>query len=224
LAKYQRLIEEAGSVVFKGKFLYQGARAVLDGTRYLRRMTSPRQTVDDPEASYWEAVRAWVVATKNRYSGQARGELTQCFMNGPFAGWSERQVAELADQLASNAVRFPLRNLEELEWEREREVLNKVESAEGISEGDAFYCPICHSCGEDGCCPTEKSITSHGCKYAQYYAQQVCYDKMVIDEFHKLVEGMGLGRDETGDEVRDPIGDLYDRAWKRVDEKYKVAS
>jgi hypothetical protein len=44
---------------------------------------------------------------------------------------------------------------------------------------------------------------------------------MIIDEFHKFVESLGICRDETGSEVKDPIGDLYDRAWKRVEEKYK---
>jgi hypothetical protein len=88
------------------------------------------------------------------------------------------------------------------------------------TEEDNFYCPVCQSCGEEGCCSAEKSIMAHGCKYAEYYAQQAYYDKMVIDEFHKLVEEMGLIRDETSNEVKDPIGDLYDRAWKRVEKKY----
>jgi hypothetical protein len=83
------------------------------------------------------------------------------------------------------------------------------------------YCPVCQSCGEEGCCSIENSIMQHGCEYADYYAQQVYYDKMVIDEFHKLAEQLGLCRDETGNEVIDPIGDLYDRAWKRTEEKYK---
>ena len=88
-------------------------------------------------------------------------------------------------------------------------------------ETDDSYCMVCESCGEDGCCSIEKSILGHGCKYAEYYAQQVYYDKMIIDEFHKFVESLGICRDETGSKVIDPIGDLYDRAWKRVEEKYK---
>jgi hypothetical protein len=47
---------------------------------------------------------------------------------------------------------------------------------------------------------------------------------MIIDEFHQLAEKLGLIRDETGGEVKDPIGDLYDRAWRRVEEKYGRAA
>lgn len=83
------------------------------------------------------------------------------------------------------------------------------------------YCPVCGSCGEDGCCNAEKSLLNHGCKYGRAYANDVYYDKMIIDEFHKFFESLDFGRDETSDKVFDPIGDIYDRAWKRVEEKYK---
>lgn len=63
----------------------------------------------------------------------------------------------------------------------------------------------------------------HGCKYAEHYAQQAFYDKMVIDEFHKLAEGLGLVRDETCVTPKDPVGDLYARAWARCEEKYGKA-
>lgn len=185
-------------------------------------MSAGVQPYDNSEESYWKAVEDWIAATKKRYGGFSRAELTQCFMRGPFAGWSERQVAELADLLADNATRFPL---------SKREVAEAGEKSDPKADGDAAsgngpddeggdYCPVCRSCGEDGCCSTENSILSHGCRYAQYYARQVCYDQMVIDEFHKLAKEIGLERDETGSEIKDPIGDLYDRAWKRVEEKY----
>lgn len=175
-------------------------------------MSGIDKTVEDEEKDYWRAVSDWVRATRKRYKGFSRGELTQCFMRGPFAGWSEREVAELADKLAEKAKRFPLRGHDELVWE----------DADGGDEDgkEGAYCPVCQSCGEDGCCDVEKSLLHHGCKYAQYYARQAYYDTMIIDEFHQLVGGLGLGRDETGKEVSDPIGDLYDRAWKRVEEKY----
>lgn len=86
------------------------------------------------------------------------------------------------------------------------------------------YCDKCQSCGEEGCCPIEQCLLNHGCKYGEYYAKEVYYNKMVIDEFHKLLESMGVGRDETGDKVIDPIGDVYDRAYKRVEEKYDTRS
>ena len=83
-----------------------------------------------------------------------------------------------------------------------------------------FYCDKCQSCGEEGCCPIEQCLLNHGCKYGEYYAREVYYNKMVIDEFHKLLKELGYERDETGDVVIDPIGDVYDRAYKRVKEKY----
>lgn len=91
-----------------------------------------------------------------------------------------------------------------------------------MSTNEEDYCPVCQSCGEDERCSIETSIIQHGCKYADYYARQAYYDKMIIDEFHNLAEQLGLCRDETGNEVIDPIGDLYDRACKRVESKYEM--
>ena len=85
---------------------------------------------------------------------------------------------------------------------------------------DSPYCKKCKSCGEEGCCPIEQCLLNHGCKYGEYYAREVYYNKMVIEEFHNLLEELGHGRDETGDVVKDPIGDVYDRAYKKVEEKY----
>ena len=82
------------------------------------------------------------------------------------------------------------------------------------------YCEVCESCGEEGCCSVEKSLLGHNCKYGEYYAKEVYYNEMLIDELLKLLESNGVGRDETGDVVIDPIGDAYDRAYKRVKEKY----
>ena len=82
------------------------------------------------------------------------------------------------------------------------------------------YCGVCESCGEEGCCSVEKSILGHGCKYAQWYAKDVYFNEVLINELLKLLKSMGVCRDETGDVVKDPIGDVYDRAFKRVKEKY----
>ncbi len=194
-----------------------GVKSSADEDGYLSQMNTLGQAQVCPEKSYWKAVSAWVRATKSRYRGFQKGDLTQCFMKGPFAGWSERQVSELADQMSESAVKFPIRGQEELRWDAYEA------GGEGcdLSQAEEFdYCPRCHSCGEGGCCGAEQAITNHGCRYAQSYARDIYYDKMIIDEFHKLAEGMGLVRDETGGEVEDPIGDLYDRAWKRVEEKY----
>ena len=83
-----------------------------------------------------------------------------------------------------------------------------------------FYCEVCESCGEEGCCSVEKSLLGHNCKYGEYYAKEVYYNEMLIDELLKLLESKGVCRDETGDVVIDPIGDAYDRAYYRALEKY----
>lgn len=90
-----------------------------------------------------------------------------------------------------------------------------------LQDKENLYCPVCDSCGEDGCCNAEKSLLNHGCKYGRAYANNVYYDKMIINEFHKFFESLDFGRDETGEEVVDHIGGIYDRAWKKVEEKYK---
>jgi hypothetical protein len=206
------------------------AEAVCGGA-VSSRVSEVSQSEPCPEESYWRAVSEWVIATQKRYSGFSRGELTQCFMRGPFAGWSERQVAELAESMAASAERFPLGGHGDLKWRVDggTEGASVPDAKEGgrgdkshgeTGEAGEDYCPVCQSCGEEGCCSVEKSILNHGCAYASYYARQARYDKMVIDEFHKLAEEAGIIRDETGDEVKDPIGDLYDRAWKRVEDKY----
>ena len=54
------------------------------------------------------ATEAWVMAVHKYYEREPnRSELTQVFMRGYFAGWSEREVAQLADKLADNAKRIP---------------------------------------------------------------------------------------------------------------------
>lgn len=54
------------------------------------------------------ATQAWVEAVQKYYEREPnRNELTQVFMRGYFAGWSEREVAQLADTLADNVKRLP---------------------------------------------------------------------------------------------------------------------
>jgi len=55
------------------------------------------------------ATKTWIEAVQKYYEReQDRNELTQVFMRGYFSGWSERQVAQLADELAKNAKDYPL--------------------------------------------------------------------------------------------------------------------
>jgi len=55
------------------------------------------------------ATKNWIEAVQKYYEREKdRNELTQVFMRGYFAGWSERQVAELADELDKNEKDYPL--------------------------------------------------------------------------------------------------------------------
>ena len=51
--------------------------------------------IEDQEE--WEITTDhWIQLTLNKYKGYDINDLTQVFMRGPFAGWSERMLLELA--------------------------------------------------------------------------------------------------------------------------------
>ena len=55
------------------------------------------------------ATKLWVESVQKYYEREKdRNELTQIFMRGYFSGWSEREVAQLADELAKNNQDYPL--------------------------------------------------------------------------------------------------------------------
>ena len=56
------------------------------------------------------ATKTWIETIRKYYENeQDRNQLTQIFMRGYFAGWSEREVAMLADKLYNNQKDYPLR-------------------------------------------------------------------------------------------------------------------
>jgi hypothetical protein len=85
-----------------------------------------------------------------------------------------------------------------------------------IDIGESPYCPVCESCGEEGCCSVENSLWKHDCKYGKVYARDVYLNEMIIDEFHKLFDENGnyLGCDGN------PIEVVYNNAFDRTQEKY----
>lgn len=54
------------------------------------------------------ATKTWIEAVQKYYENTPHNELTQIYMRGYFSGWSEREVAQLADQLAKNERDYPL--------------------------------------------------------------------------------------------------------------------
>ena len=56
------------------------------------------------------ATKTWIEAVRKYYENEPdRNKLTQIFMRGYFAGYSEREVAMLADKLYKNQEDYPLR-------------------------------------------------------------------------------------------------------------------
>ena len=68
-----------------------------------------RQIEDQEE---WEITTDyWIELTLNKYKGFERDDLTQVFMRGPFAGWSERMVYELAENMDKSNKKVPRHKL-----------------------------------------------------------------------------------------------------------------
>ena len=55
-----------------------------------------------------QATKTWIEAVQKYYENSRSNELTQVYMRGPFAGWSEREVLEFANKLAKNDKDYPL--------------------------------------------------------------------------------------------------------------------
>jgi hypothetical protein len=58
--------------------------------------------------NFWEATERWVRAVEGRFARRDPHDLTQVFMRGPFAGWSEHDVYRLAAGLRESMDKYPL--------------------------------------------------------------------------------------------------------------------
>jgi hypothetical protein len=75
----------------------------------LKRFTENMETKLMTENPLQLATKTWIEAVQKYYENEPdRNELTQVHMRGHFSGWSERQIAQLADQLAKNETDYPL--------------------------------------------------------------------------------------------------------------------
>ena len=54
------------------------------------------------------ATKTWIEAVQKYYENTPRHELTQIYARGFFAGWSEREILELAERLLKNNQDYPL--------------------------------------------------------------------------------------------------------------------
>ena len=76
-----------------------------------------------------------------------------------------------------------------------------------------FYCPVCESCGEEGCCSVEKSLLGHNCKYGEWYARDVYFNNVLIDELLTYIKENVEGADKVVDAA-------YNKAFEKAKEKY----
>lgn len=61
------------------------------------------------KTGYWESLIHWLEQVQKAFEGQDRDDLTQLYMRGPFAGWSQERMVRLADELWQNEQKYPLR-------------------------------------------------------------------------------------------------------------------
>ena len=55
-----------------------------------------------------QATKTWIESVQKYYENTPRNELTQIYMRGYFAGWSEREILRLAERLLKNEQDYPL--------------------------------------------------------------------------------------------------------------------
>ena len=55
-----------------------------------------------------QATKTWIESVVKFYENTPKNELTQIYMRGYWAGWSERQILELAENLLKNEKDYPL--------------------------------------------------------------------------------------------------------------------
>lgn len=68
-----------------------------------------------------KATKAYINEVMEYYKDCDRDDLTQVFMRGYYAGWSERNVYELAEQLQQNMEDYPIKMDAELKKDPEPE-------------------------------------------------------------------------------------------------------
>ena len=84
-------------------------RDCLEQARLLA-LSADREEELRTQTGYWESLIRWLEQTQEAHKGQDRDwDLTQVYMRGPFAGWSQSDMVKLADKLWENEQKHPLR-------------------------------------------------------------------------------------------------------------------
>ena len=68
---------------------------------FARRLERERDEAREP-LGFFDATNSFIDSGLLHYANHSAKDLTQVFMHGPFAGWSERQVIELIRRMDEN--------------------------------------------------------------------------------------------------------------------------
>lgn len=70
---------------------------------------------------------------------------------------------------------------------------------------DSPYCPICESCGEDGCCPATVCKQHLNGKYCETNLKELKFAYLCFHDILKLLDG--------DDKYENRVDELYDKNW-----------
>jgi hypothetical protein len=70
------------------------------------------------------------------------------------------------------------------------------------------YCPICDSCGEDGCCPATACKQHNDGKYCKTYLKELQFGYLMYHKIFKMVE--------NDSKYEDQINDVFSELWDKI--------
>jgi hypothetical protein len=72
------------------------------------------------------------------------------------------------------------------------------------------YCPVCDSCGEDGCCPATRCSFGKGCLYPESNLDSLHFGYYNAIDFYRLIQDSG------NQELMDKADAIYDHNYDIV--------
>lgn len=91
-----------------------------------------------------------------------------------------------------------------------------------LEENYSPYCPLCESCGEEGCCSHLHCFralieSNPKCAYGSHYLREAIFNKRLVEFFHKMIDSITKGELNPKN-----IVELYNIRWNKIyDEVYE---
>ena len=127
-------------------------------------------------------------------------------------GWEES--AKYWDVTMADLLKvLPDKEKESLQNTLKQIAIDNLLGPEDDEDYESPYCEVCKSCGEEGCCSVEKSLLGHNCKYGEWYARDVYFNNVLIDELLTYIKENVAFADEVVDAA-------YNKAFEMAKEKY----